>query len=402
MSHHTKKISTKVVHMNNRTHCVMDNSGILVFDVNASVEQWLTAFGDLDFHSSVSDYLDTNDAEKLFEGVRSSLLNDSVKVANLETVILKKKRHITSMKAILTCDRKAIDAIKSIGIDSLSFANNHCMDAGAAGLLECIEIVKDNGIALYGSGQNEAKSRTPSIITRNNIKFAMFAYADNIGQIAKKGSPGCAEVNFRKIAKDIAPFTRLKGTIVVISLHMDAEFQNSPAPDRVRLCRNLSDLGADIILCHHPHVPQGIERWNDSLIIYSLGNFVTPISEYMLKNSNICDYSFYVDIGVNLRGVCRAQINPVRIDDFGRPIISKGPYKKEILQILEDRSLVLKNMKAVKKNYHTMTRQYLKRTISTIIWAVINRDPVIIKNVLLELVKTPVKRKWIVHSLKHS
>jgi poly-gamma-glutamate synthesis protein (capsule biosynthesis protein) len=49
--------------------------------------------------------------------------------------------------------------------------------------------------------------------------------------------------------------------------------------------RSLIDAGADIVVGHHPHVPQGIEEFNGKLIFYSLGNFVFNQSDKWAKRS---------------------------------------------------------------------------------------------------------------------
>ncbi len=61
---------------------------------------------------------------------------------------------------------------------------------------------------------------------------------------------------------------------LVVSLHFGYEYQHFPSPRDVKLCRELIDCGADIILGHHPHYPQGVETYNNGIIAYSLGNFI--------------------------------------------------------------------------------------------------------------------------------
>jgi poly-gamma-glutamate capsule biosynthesis protein CapA/YwtB (metallophosphatase superfamily) len=77
---------------------------------------------------------------------------------------------------------------------------------------------------------------------------------------------------------------------VILSLHFGLEYTMYPAPRDIALCRKLIDSGVDIIVGHHPHYPQGVEKYRQGLIAYSLGNFVWDqnfvghtSSSYMLK-----------------------------------------------------------------------------------------------------------------------
>jgi hypothetical protein len=62
--------------------------------------------------------------------------------------------------------------------------------------------------------------------------------------------------------------------IAIGFLHLGVEFFNYPTPDQVDLCRSLIKAGAKIIVCHHPHVPQGYETYRGGFITYGLGNFL--------------------------------------------------------------------------------------------------------------------------------
>jgi poly-gamma-glutamate capsule biosynthesis protein CapA/YwtB (metallophosphatase superfamily) len=381
--------------MENITHEVMDSSGSLLISNESAPELHITAFGDLDFHDNVDAYIKRNGPEGLFDGVKDFFPPDSIKIANLETVLLKRPIIQETRKALLVSDTSSIETLKNIGIDLLSFANNHVLDAGPEGLIECIKNIEQSGIKIYGSGPNEQEARKPAVITINGITLAFFAYADGMGQVAGSDRPGCAEALFDKILEDIGQYTNLDRTIVVISLHMDAEFQEAPSPARIELCRQLAEAGAHIILCHHPHVPQGIENWNNSLIVYSLGNYVTPISPYMLAHSDICHKSFHINIGINGKGVTKADVAPVVINKDGLPVLAQSSDRTDILQLIAARSEILKQEPRLIHNYRVMTRTWLKKTLGTLYWAARNRDFTIIKSIAVEILNTRVKRRWL-------
>jgi hypothetical protein len=67
---------------------------------------------------------------------------------------------------------------------------------------------------------------------------------------------------------------RARADYVVVAVHTGIEFCACPEPFFVKLARRLVDAGATVVVGHHPHVPQGLERRGDGLIVYSLGDFL--------------------------------------------------------------------------------------------------------------------------------
>jgi poly-gamma-glutamate synthesis protein (capsule biosynthesis protein) len=100
---------------------------------------------------------------------------------------------------------------------------------------------------------------------------------------------------------------------LVIFLHAGHEFTSTPSPRIRAACRGLIDAGADAVIAHHPHVIQGIEKYRQGLISYSLGNLVfdTPyVSAY--KNT---DLGYLLRIGISKHKIMEAEIIPYKMRD---------------------------------------------------------------------------------------
>lgn len=109
-----------------------------------------------------------------------------------------------------------------------------------------------------------------------------------------------------KLAKQHSDF-------VIISLHWGIENVFYPSPKQIDLAHKLIDSGATIILGHHPHVVQGIEKYKNGLIAYSLGNFQFDPSDSYSPNSQ----SFILTIELTKNGLEDYNITPVKIgSDF--------------------------------------------------------------------------------------
>jgi poly-gamma-glutamate synthesis protein (capsule biosynthesis protein) len=124
-----------------------------------------------------------------------------------------------------------------------------------------------------GIGRNSAEARRPVILFRHGIKVAFLGYGGVKDYIASYDKPGTTSRNEGLILNDIKKL-RSRVDFVVVNLHWGDESAVCPDSDQITLAHTLIDGGADLIIGHHPHVLQGIEKYNGKIIAYSLGNFV--------------------------------------------------------------------------------------------------------------------------------
>jgi hypothetical protein len=93
---------------------------------------------------------------------------------------------------------------------------------------------------------------------------------------ATPGQAGCASIDdFGSVLRQIVA-VREQVDIVCVSVHWGKEYHFYPDTEQVSMAHALSEAGATFVIGHHPHVLQGIERYGQSLIAYSLGNFFLP------------------------------------------------------------------------------------------------------------------------------
>lgn len=104
------------------------------------------------------------------------------------------------------------------------------------------------------------------------IAFLAYSLTFPAEFFASGGRAGTAPGHAAYFLADIAR-ARAKADYVVVSFHWGAEKATRPKPYQVRAARSAIDAGADLVLGHHPHVLQGIERYRQGVILYSLGNF---------------------------------------------------------------------------------------------------------------------------------
>lgn len=98
------------------------------------------------------------------------------------------------------------------------------------------------------------------------------------------------------------------------------------------------DAGASLILGHHPHILQGIERYNDGLVLYSLGNFAFGSFSPSAKTSALAQVSLCRE------GVPGFRLVPLNVDNFQvyfRPRPVQGSAAMDILRELQSMSAPL-------------------------------------------------------------
>jgi poly-gamma-glutamate synthesis protein (capsule biosynthesis protein) len=201
------------------------------------------------------------------------LLDADFTVGNLECVLGKGGRQVLKEY----CFRAAADAEQSLKryFSALAVANNHALDFGPDGLVECLRILAAEGILQVGGGKTLAEARRPLLLEKDGIRIAIVAANGFQAKESAAGAatPGVAPLEEGAILADIAA-ARKQADFVVPFLHWGPELVAQPREaDRV-LARKMVDAGAAAVIGGHPHVTQTVDVHGAAPIVYSLGNFV--------------------------------------------------------------------------------------------------------------------------------
>lgn len=193
-----------------------------------------------------------------------------------------------SMNPAATC------VLKDMCADIWNISNNHIMDAGREGLESTLAIAKEMGAKTIGAGVNNKMASEPVYLEEAG-GIGMFGVAYMTECIpSSETEPGVFRWDDEAyIAKRIQEIKEKCRWCIVVS-HGGEEFADMPNPyTRDRYLRYL-EMGADIVVAHHPHVPENYETFdNGKAIFYSLGNFIFD-TDYQRAHP-------YTDIGILLR-----------------------------------------------------------------------------------------------------
>lgn len=209
-----------------------------------------------------------------FEAVASELRSADISVGNLEAPLARGGTEFVDKKFRFKVPPAAAPALKQAGFSVLTLANNHMMDFGAEALQETLRNLDKAGILHTGAGETLSAGRKAAIVNIRGKKVAFLAYSITLPDefYATSARPGTVPGYPAYYLQDIAR-AKSAADYVVVSFHWGSELATYPNQHQVSTAHRSVEAGADVVLGHHPHVLQGIERYKGKLILYSLGNF---------------------------------------------------------------------------------------------------------------------------------
>ena len=171
------------------------------------------------------------------------------------------------------------DAMIDAGFNLVSLANNHTMDRGVTAIQNSCDYWKTKDVLAAGSYCSAEDAEEIKIKEKNGIKYTMLAYTYGTNGITvPSDKPYLVNLYSDELAKADIEKVRDKVDLLIVSMHWGAEYRSEPTEEQKREAEYLSNLGVDIIIGTHPHVIEPITYINDTLVIYSLGNFISAQS----------------------------------------------------------------------------------------------------------------------------
>ena len=189
---------------------------------------------------------------------------------------------------------EATRVLKNIHADIWSIGNNHTMDAGREGVISTRKIAADLGCRTIGAGLNETEASQPVYLDEaGGIGMFCVSYMNECIP-ATATEPGTFRWDDLDAIKRRIDEIKARCRWCIVVSHGGEEFTSLPIPyTRDRYLKFL-ELGADVVVGHHPHVPENYELFdNGKAIFYSLGNFIF--------DTNYQRVHLYTDVGVLLK-----------------------------------------------------------------------------------------------------
>ncbi|EQK43732.1 bacterial capsule synthesis PGA_cap family protein [[Clostridium] bifermentans ATCC 638] len=254
-----------------------------------------------------------------FKYVKPYISNSDLAIGNLETTLAGPKAKYSSFPKFNSPDELA-DAIKDSGVDIVSTINNHTYDRGSDGVYRTLDVLNSKDIEHVGTQKND-KDENFLIKDVDGVKLGITAYS--YGQVygsttALNGlnidyndlnnlnifNSSYVDIAFNEIKDTLDVMNNKESDLQVVILHWGDEYTRQPNEFQKELAKKLCDYGVDIIIGSHPHMVQPIEMIksdendNETLVIYSLGNFLSNQRNEIL-NKKYTEDGVIANIGIN-------------------------------------------------------------------------------------------------------
>lgn len=233
-------------------------------------------------------YQDDMGSEPIGNGLRARIDASDLALVNLEAPVPVDRDPIDKSGPAKESAATAPEMLASAGFDVACLANNHIMDFGPEGLKETQQACAEAAVETVGAGETSDEALSPlsvSIDGRNQdqnsnreqdqaseqILAVINVCEQEFGIAGDK--PGTAWVSHPTVEQRIERAAEAADIVLVVS-HGGVEYVPFPPMGRQQTLRSFIDAGADAVIGHHPHVAQGWEIYEDSPIVYSLGNFL--------------------------------------------------------------------------------------------------------------------------------
>jgi poly-gamma-glutamate synthesis protein (capsule biosynthesis protein) len=267
--------------------------------------------------------------ERLLEAVHPALRSADLRVGNLESVVTSATRPAGQEGKFLRGEPAHADVLAAAGFDALTCANNHSLDYGPAALAESLDHLRARGIRTVGVGDTDGAAREPVVMTTHGLSVGMLGYADDFNVYPRWAGAGrIATTVDDEIVRDIRRL-RERVDLVVLQLHWGYEWAMYPLPTHRERARRFAEAGADVVLCHHAHVPMAVEAWKGSIVAHGLGNFLfgysaTPIHPWRNR-------SYLLKVSFGASGVTSGELIPCGAEPDHRTVELQGGPRREVL-----------------------------------------------------------------------
>jgi poly-gamma-glutamate synthesis protein (capsule biosynthesis protein) len=169
-------------------------------------------------------------------------------------------------------------------------------------------------------------ARSPAVVDLNGVRVAILGYAaarwngsedvpatDHLAW----AYPGAVRADVRAVRGQV--------DLVIVQLHAGTEYATEPSSDQVRFARAAIDAGADLVVGHHPHVTQTVERYKEALIIYSLGDALFDIPRQATRRGHL------LRVHATRDGLRQAELWPFWIADPVQPrLLDDGEGRAQV------------------------------------------------------------------------
>jgi hypothetical protein len=290
--------------------------------------------------------------EAIYGDLLSILRSADLRVVNVEAPLSGGTPAVKS-GTVFHGEAEHLAALTAVPFEVATLANNHTFDSGIEGFLKTRALMDAAGIRTLGAGCSESEASAFLPLEVNGIRIALFNLSEGEDETAAVGDKaGVHGWQPEKVAETIR---RERGNfaLIIVIAHCGLEYIPFPPPYVYEAFQCLADAGADVVIGHHPHVPQGMCIRNQVPLCFSLGNFAF-YQETDLKYRKL---GYMLKVGAGHSGLVSLEVIPYSINAGGLALL-EGARCDEFVRLFQELSLPLASADGVLDAWHGFLAYY--------------------------------------------
>ncbi|MFE5819685.1 CapA family protein [Streptomyces sp. NPDC056479] len=212
----------------------------------------------------------------LMAGVKPVISKADLAICHMETPVGTPKGPFEGYPEFLV-PPQILTTLKDVGYDTCSTASNHTYDHGLGAVKRTLNAMDKAGLGHTGSARTPEEAEQINIRDVNGVKVAHLAYSweSFLNPTPEKERWAFNRIGFDAIKKAEAKAREKGAEVVILSLHWGLEHYNEPSVPQLQLAERITkDTGINLVIGHHAHVVQPIQKLNGTWVAYGLGNQV--------------------------------------------------------------------------------------------------------------------------------
>ena len=358
-----------------------DNNDVIAGNKNENKEETykvsMVMVGDNLIHSSIYNEANRNanydgyDFKPMITMIKDKVKGYDLAYYNQETILGGSEIGLSDYPTF-NSPYEAGDAMLDAGFNIVSLATNHTIDRGEKAVLNSCEYWETKSDVLTaGSYCSEEDRNEVKVMEKNNITYTMLNYTYGTNGIAiPNGKDNLVNVwpmdynadygegyeAFKETVREDIERVRDKVDVLIVAMHWGVEYTHTPTKYQKDAAEFLASLGVDIVIGTHPHVVQPVEWIDDTIVFYSLGNFISA-QEQSDNYNKMVGLMSSLDITKTVKG----DDVDIKIDNINNELIFtyyQGYRNFKVIPFSEINSTYLPTYESVYDKYSEAVKMY--------------------------------------------
>lgn len=305
--------------------------------------------------------------ESVYGDLLPLLRQADLAVVNLEAPLSDGGSPVHKSGAVFKGEKRHVNGLAAVPFHVATLANNHVFDYGLDAFKDTLAVLDRYRIRWTGAGLSQEKASEPLVLTVNQTRIAIVNFSEGEDLTAAGPGPGVMGWDIDR-AEDTVRQCRGTADFIMVIAHCGIEYIPFPPPYVVNAFERMARAGADLVIGHHPHVPQGIGFHDSVPLCYSLGNFVFFQPTDLLYRKR----GYLVSIGLAAGTMASFEIIPYAIHGAGVSSLDTNG-KESFFKTLEELSRPLNEPGGTELAWHGFLSHYGEKGFTDEIFMILDR-----------------------------